>query len=196
MRSCCKLTSQEKYVLPLTLELTFVSILVKLKLKQLLMRVALLLVLTAMALCLSAQSRKGQLLLAGDTKANALVVGGFGNNQLWDIGTSRIGYFVSDEILVGVEASLRTNLFAFQTPEDLRINPFLRYYFTELHRNKFGYFLQFGVGTFGAFSDFGQTANFETDFYAGFGAEYAVAPNLLAEGFLRYNAKASILSLS
>lgn len=154
------------------------------------MRISLVLLLTIATLCLSAQSRKGQLLLAGDTRASFRSFGAFGGNQFWDIGTSRVGFFLSDEILIGAEASLRTNLFSFQNPEDFRINPFLRYYFTELESQKFGYFIQFGIGTFGAFTDFGQTANFETDFHAGFGAEYAIASNLLAEGFLRYNAKA------
>ncbi len=138
---------------------------------------------------LSAQSRKGSLLLAGDTGADVTAFSNVGN-QFWDAGSSRVGYFLLDELVIGAEVSLRTNLFAFQTPEDFRINPFVRYYLTELEGRKSTFFTQMGVGTFGAFSDFGSTASFETDFHVGAGAEYIVADNLLAEGLLRYNAKA------
>lgn len=153
------------------------------------MRSFLILLLTISTICLSAQSRKGQFLLAGDTRANYRGVA-LAGNQFWDIGTSRIGYFFTEDLLLGAEVSLRTNIFSFQTPEDLRVNPFLRYYISELAGDKTDFFVQFGVGTFGAFTDFGSTASFETDFHVGAGIDHAVAPNLLAEGLIRYNAKA------
>lgn len=153
------------------------------------MRITLLLLLTAVSLCLSAQSRKGSLLLAGDTRANYRAIS-LASNQFWDVGTSRVGYFLTEDIVLGAELSLRTNIFAFQTPEDFRINPFFRYYISEITSEKMNYFVQLGIGTFGAFTDFGSAANFETDFHVGAGAEYTLAPNLLAEGLIRYNAKA------
>lgn len=153
------------------------------------MRLFLSLIALLLTFSLAAQSRKGSLLLAGDTRADVRAATNI-STQFWDAGSSRIGYFLLDELVLGAEISLRTNIFAFQTPEDFRINPFARYYLTEIEGRKTTLFTQIGFGTFGAFSDFGSTASYETDFHAGVGGELQIADNLLAEGLLRYNAKA------
>jgi len=157
-----------------------------------------------------AQSRKGHFYLSGNTSLSAERVisddtdafsrltgtgvnriGGDEGGVTWRARSSRIGYFITNRLLVGTDLYVGTKSFDGWDESNYFLDPFVRYYVTDRPGKKINFFAQLGFGTVG---DYGFGSNYETNFHFGGGAETRLAGDVAASALLRYNAQASGLN--
>jgi len=156
------------------------------------------------------QSRKGHFYLSGNTSLSAerilpaeqttfgqfpaTIRGQFGEiegESSWRARSSRIGYFVTNRLMVGTDLYVGTETTDGQDRGSYFLDPFVRYYVTNRPGKKVNYFAQLGFGTFG---EYGFGSNYETNFHLGAGAEVRLSDDVAASALLRYNAQASGLN--
>ncbi len=153
-------------------------------------------------LSLSAQDRRGNFYLSGNTEFEYSKLGSERVNY-WTYPTNlfqrfegarftsfRSGYFLTNRLLVGtrvdyVNAASDPN-YQYNEEGALTVKPFLRYYFLDLHSAPLSFFGELGFATFG----FGNATRYETDFHLGLGAELVLAPGVLGTANLNYDANA------
>ena len=148
-----------------------------------------------LTLSLSAQERKGNWYLSGNTQLayNSTKSGDDTFSQQTEgVGFSsfRSGYFITNRLLLGTRTEYASrsndpNQFG-GARNSLVFQPFVRYYFLDAGAKPISFFGELGFGTIG----FGEGYGFETDFHLGLGAERALAPGVLATANLNYDANA------
>lgn len=158
---------------------------------------------------LSAQSpyRRGTVYLDGATSlsvANSKLVeadntwgtpSGIQTSQ-FRLGSSPVGVFALNRLLVGVRSSYSYNwngesfFDAASTYQSYRVNPFVRYYLLAGEERKWNVFAELGFGTFGD----GDLPSFETDFHLAAGLEVPIVPGVVGTARLAYNANADGLN--
>lgn len=177
------------------------------------MRLSITILFVLLTLSAFGQSRKGHVYLSGNTGLSAervsaapaptfFSVGTPGTNPIftgadtgsavtWRARSSRIGYFLSNRLMLGTDLYVGTKAFDGRDESNYFLDPFVRYYVTNRPGQKVNYFAQLGFGTFG---DYGFGSNYETNFHIGAGAEVRLTDDVAASALLRYNAQASGLN--
>jgi len=148
------------------------------------------------------QSRKGHFYLSGNTSLSAVHVfpeqetnlGQFGDNQIgdeegttWGAQSSRIGYFITNRLLLGTDFYLGSKINQGAETSNYFLNPFVRFYLTDQPGSQLNLFAQLGFGTIG---EFGFGSNFETNFHLGVGLEARLSDDVAVAGMVRHNANA------
>ncbi|MEO0734071.1 MAG: hypothetical protein AAFZ52_14645 [Bacteroidota bacterium] len=135
---------------------------------------------------LSAQSTKGKWYLSGNTSLELAFPYTARRIPASFVRSARIGYALSDRLLVGTDLYAGDQLSESGTNSHYFFRPFARYYFAPASK-KLRLFGQVGAFTIG---DFAFGSKLETDFHLGGGAEMTVAADIVATGLLRYRARA------
>ncbi|WP_420458809.1 outer membrane protein [Neolewinella sp.] len=154
-----------------------------------------------LAFTLTAQERKGNFYLSGNTALQYSKVerdldqlsGGARVSQRVTglrFESFRSGYFLTNRLLVGARADYagvsRDQRQWIGGRTTLAFQPFVRYYFLDLGARPLSVFGELGFGTVGV----GDGSGFETDFHLGLGAELTLAPGILGTANLNYDAYA------
>ena len=133
-----------------------------------------------------AQTKKNNLMIGGNigyssTKTSSLNV----KNTTLNISPT-VGYFVGDNLAVGVNLNYSQEKFASITQSLFSFGPFARYYFGE--HDKLKPFGQIGLGLFSGNHqvNFNNTKITGSSYHIGLGTAYFLTKNVALEGMLQY----------
>lgn len=133
-----------------------------------------------------AQTEKNKLMLGGNINYSSVKTGSLNvKNTTLNLSPS-VGYFVGDNLAVGVNINYSQEKFAHITQNSLSFGPFARYYFGK--HDKLKPFGQIGLGLF---SGKHQVNLIDTNvkgstYHIGLGAAYFITKNVALEGFFQY----------